>query len=868
MGDYCLWRMRHDGRRSVDAIRRFSMPNALPCRGMADQLPVGRGHLMPLKKEGLAASKMAWLGQNLSSKPLAEPQNAVDEQERLQEIFKKVSEAEKERIDKQLEMDRKVALQIDREQEQLELWRTFHKRLSGALRGTHLDPEPGQNIAFSKFWKLLEAGKVEYVEYANYGQHIAVLLPHFVDGKAADEPARKLVVKDGVTVVEQRPVVYRRHWVDKMPGDCMSDVWKLLHPQLKDIKVIKTNTIANQLYPQAKIVTVWGMRVALAASVFFFLKWSLSYFTRFRDPLDRGWNVERDLTAGNYVLGALGESRARFLSAEEKTGVTFDDFAGQDYIKAELQEVVKLLKESKEDPTVYVPKGVLLHGPPGTGKTLLARAIAGEAGLPFFSVGGAEFVEMYAGVAAARVQDLFSRARNFAPSIIFIDEIDAIGGKRGNYDVGGGGREREQGLIQMLTELDGFQSGLTSSRVLVIGATNRLDMLDAALLRKGRFDKIMAVGLPSEAGRLEILKVHAKNKPFKSEEEKLRLLKDITKLTNRFSGAELANILNEAVILAIRHDKEFIEKAELEEAISRQGGSFATGQEDVLDQTGEARTRLAYREAAVAVLDCYFPNPHTPFIKTNIRKMDTTVNMQYAEPPDFVYSKKQEYVDAAVRLCAPRIVEELIFGRDNTSWLSGSFLGQAGALIDRLIFQTGFTALGKTYYKTRKDVLVHLNPKIQALRDEYMRYAIEKCTSVLLEYRSALETMADRLMEKTELQAADMWEVFNKSPRIPQPVVYPVDEYDALIYEGRWGIYGASLPGRASYYPGNVGYATFGAPKPRQVQRVSDEAWEYMDKRIKQNKENLDKLLETEEGRRFYEDDLQQRVMLSDYYYL
>ncbi|KAG6660705.1 hypothetical protein CIPAW_03G123200 [Carya illinoinensis] len=207
------------------------------------------------------------------------------------------------------------------------------------------------------------------------------------------------------------------------------------------------------------------------------------------------------------ALGSLGNSQAKFISAEETTGISFDDFTGQEYIKRELKEIVRILKNDEEfqDKWIYSPKGVLLHGPPGTGKTLLAKAIAGEAGLPFFAANGTDFVEMFVGVAASRVKDLFASARSFAPSIIFIDEIDAIGSKRGGPDIGGGGAEREQGLLQILTELDGFK--VSTSQVLVIGAMNRLDILDPALLRNGCFDKIIRVGLPSKDGRFAILKL-------------------------------------------------------------------------------------------------------------------------------------------------------------------------------------------------------------------------------------------------------------------------------------------------------------------------------------------------------------------------
>ncbi|KAJ7555184.1 hypothetical protein O6H91_05G025400 [Diphasiastrum complanatum] len=756
----------------------------------------------------------------------------------------KVAEAERKRIEEDQEWERQAAIQAEREFMQIRAWQTFLLKLQGKLRGTAWDPESGPSIPFSKFWKLLEARKVNFLDYADFGEHVAVILPYYKDKEQTSEEGSKNVQTDKQVPGDpakssERDIIFKRHVVQRMPVDNWTDIWRRLHQQLLNVEISNSNSLPRQIYPTFETTAVWGMRLLLAVVIFLWVDKKLSPFYRIRNPDDRWQRKRPKLDTVNMELGSLGQSRARFISAEESTGVTFEDFAGQEYVKRELQEVVKILKQNKEfeDLGVYCPKGVLLYGPPGTGKTLLAKAIAGEAGVPFFSASGSEFVEMFVGVAAARVRDLFTRARQFAPSIVFIDEIDAIGAKRGGPDVGGGGVEREQGLIQILTELDGFQS--IDSQVVVVGATNRLDMLDPALLRKGRFDKTISIGLPTEEGRLAILKVHARNKAFNSEQEKETLLKELAALTYEFSGAELQNILNEAAILAARKDKDTIEREELFEALRRQQGTFTTGEEDVLDVTGEAKVRLAYREASIAVLECYFPNPHRPFTKTNIRDMDTYPNMEYDEPRHRVFARKKDIVDSIVRACAPRIVEEQIFGKDNLSWISGSYLSQAAVIADYLILKSGMTALGKVYYNTQRDVMFHLGPKIQALRDAYMRYAVEKCSSVLEEYRSALETIADRLLEKMEIDAAEVWEIFRKAPRIPQPEVLPVDEYEALIYVGRWGIHGASLPGRVTFKPGNLGFATFGAPRPTQVKIISDDTWRMMDKLTEARLEEL-----------------------------
>ncbi|RDX95193.1 putative inactive ATP-dependent zinc metalloprotease FTSHI 4, chloroplastic, partial [Mucuna pruriens] len=387
--------------------------------------------------------------------------------------------------------------------------------------------------------------------------------------------------------------------------------------------------------------------------------------------------------------------------------------------------------------------------------------------------------------------------------------------------------EREQGLLQILTEMDGFK--VSTAQVLVIGATNRLDILDPALLRKGRFDKIIRVGLPSEDGRFAILKVHARNKFFRSEEEKETLLKEIAELTEDFTGAELQNILNEAGILTARKDLDYIGRDELLEALKRQKGTFETGQEDSTQIPEELKLRLAYREAAVAVLACYFPEPHRPFVETDINSIRSQPNMRYTEISGQVFARKSDYINSIVRACAPRVIEEEMFGIDNLCWISAKATLEASRRAEFLILQTGMTAFGKAYYKNYSDLLPNLATKLEALRDEYMRYATEKCSSVLKEYHLAVETITDILLEKGQIKAEEIWDIYKSAPRVSQPPVSPVDEYGALIYAGRWGIHGISLPGRVTFAPGNVGFSTFGAPRPTETQIVSDETWKLVD---------------------------------------
>ncbi|KAJ8541582.1 hypothetical protein K7X08_002398 [Anisodus acutangulus] len=739
--------------------------------------------------------------------------------ESAQQMFEKLKEAERERINNLEEFERKANVQLERQLVLASEWSRKLLAMQGKLKGTEWDPETSHKIDYSEFQKLLNANNVQFMEYSNYGQTVSVILPYYKDGKTKGS--------GGDT---KKEIVFKRHIVDRMPIDSWNDVWRKLHQQLVNVDVYNVNNIPAEVYSTVATAVVWSMRLALSVLLYIWIDNKMRPIYSKLIPCDLGSppkKIREPLK--QKALGSLGKSRAKFISAEEKTGITFDDFAGQEYIKRELQEIVRILRNEDEfqDKGIYCPKGVLLHGPPGTGKTLLAKAIAGEAGLPFFAANGTDFVEMFVGVAASRVKDLFSSARSFAPSIIFIDEIDAIGSKRGGPDIGGGGAEREQGLLQILTEMDGFK--VSTSQVLVIGATNRLDILDPALLRKGRFDKIIRVGLPSKDGRLAILKVHARNKFFRSEGEKDTLLQEIAEQTEDFTGAELQNILNEAGILTARKDLDYIGRDELLEALKRQKGTFETGQEDSTEVPEELTLRLAYREAAVAVLACYLPDPYRPFSETDIKSIRSQPNMQFVEIGGRVFKRKTDYVNSIVRACAPRVIEEEMFGVDNLCWISAKATLEASRLAEFLILQTGLTALGKSYYRYQRDLVPNLPAKIEALRDEYMRYAVEKCLSILKENHDAVETITDVLLEKVEIKADEIWSIYKSSPKCPQPTVSPIDEYGALIYAGRWGVHGVSLPGRVTFAPGNVGFATFGAPRPMETQIISDETWKLVD---------------------------------------
>nr|CAD1836897.1 unnamed protein product [Ananas comosus var. bracteatus] len=763
--------------------------------------------------------------------------DAVEEEEDVESsrLFERLKEAERQRIEKLEKFEKKADMQLERQLIMASCWSRTLLTLQGKLKGTEWDPENSHRIDFSEFWRLLNSNNVQFMEYSNFGQTISVILPYYKDGGEKENNPN-------------REIVFRRHIVDKMPVDGWNDVWSKLHEQLVNVDVINVDAVPAEVYSTIATAVVWSMRFALSVGIYLLIDSVTRPIYAKLIPCDLGKPEKKARQPlKRRALGSLGKSRAKFISAEETTGVTFDDFAGQEYIKRELQEIVRILKNEEEfqDKGIYCPKGVLLHGPPGTGKTLLAKAIAGEAGLPFFAANGTDFVEMFVGVAAARVKDLFVNARSYAPSIIFIDEIDAIGSKRGGPDIGGGGAEREQGLLQILTEMDGFKesTALACSTFLY-----RFSFLNAMLL--------------INAAKMNSTGVHARNKYFRSEAEKEALLQEVAELTVDFTGAELQNILNEAGILTARKDQDYIGREELLEALKRQKGTFETGQEDSTEIPEELKLRLAYREAAVAVLACFYPEPHCPFVETDIRTIRSKPNMRYAETSGRAFLRKSDYINSIVRACAPRVIEEEIFGIDNLCWISATATTDASRRAEHLILQTGMTAFGKAYYRNQGDLVPNLAAKLEALRNEYMRFAVEKCSAVLREYRSAVETITDILLEKRVINAEEIREIYKKSPRIPQPPVNPVDEYGVLIYAGRWGIHGISLPGRVTFAPGNVGFATFGAPRPLETQIISDETWKLVDdiwdRRIKEIKDEVSQEIK--------EDTEKPQLLLADYF--
>jgi len=382
---------------------------------------------------------------------------------------------------------------------------------------------------------------------------------------------------------------------------------------------------------------------------------------------------------------SFGKSRARF-QMEAKTGIVFDDVAGIEEAKEELQEVVTFLKKPERFTAVgaKIPKGVLLVGPPGTGKTLLARAIAGEAGVPFFSISGSEFVEMFVGVGASRVRDLFKKAKENAPCIIFIDEIDAVGRQRG-AGIGGGNDEREQTLNQLLTEMDGFEG---NTGIIIIAATNRPDVLDSALLRPGRFDRQVMVDLPTYKGRLGILEVHARNKKLDPEVS----MEAIARRTPGFSGAELANMLNEAAILTARRRKDAITGLEIDDAIDRV--TIGLTLTPLLDS--KKKRLIAYHEIGHALLMTLLPHTN-PLDKVTIIPRSGGIG-GFAKPllsgEDMRIDSRSEIIDRITVSLGGRAAEEEVFGHDEVTDGAAGDVRSVASIARQMVTLYGMSDLG------------------------------------------------------------------------------------------------------------------------------------------------------------------------------
>jgi cell division protease FtsH len=466
----------------------------------------------------------------------------------------------------------------------------------------------------------------------------------------------------------------------------------------------------------------------------------------------------RQAQSGSNQAMSFGKSRAR-LHTENRPKVTFDDVAGVDEAKEELQEVIEFLKHPKKFQALgaKIPRGVLLVGPPGSGKTLLAKAVAGEAGVPFFSISGSEFVEMFVGVGASRVRDLFEQAKKSAPCLVFIDEIDAVGRQRG-AGLGGGHDEREQTLNQLLVEMDGFDP---NAGIIVIAATNRPDILDPALLRPGRFDRRVVVDNPDSKGRKAILDVHVRGKPL-SEDVNAEVL---AKHTPGFSGADLANLVNEAALLAARRNKKKITMSEMDEAIER---VIAGPQRRSRILGPREREIAAFHEGGHALLGKLLPNADPPH-KVTILPRGMALGYVISAPPEDKYTyTRTELLDRITAALGGRVSEELVFNEVTTG--AQNDFEQATDLARRMVTEFGMSDklgplslgkrhgpvfLGRDLVETRnysEEIAYEIDKEVRRIIDE----CYDRARTIITENRGTLDRIAKALLERESLEGEEL----------------------------------------------------------------------------------------------------------------
>jgi cell division protease FtsH len=473
----------------------------------------------------------------------------------------------------------------------------------------------------------------------------------------------------------------------------------------------------------------------------------------------------RQAQGSNNQAISFGKSRARMFTGDQPT-VTFEDVAGADEAKEELQEVVEFLKEPEKfiQLGARIPKGVLLVGAPGTGKTLLAKAVSGEAGVPFFSISGSEFVEMFVGVGASRVRDLFDQAKRHSPCIVFVDEIDAVGRHRG-AGLGGSHDEREQTLNQILVEMDGFD---TDTNVIIVAATNRPDILDPALLRPGRFDRRVVLDRPDMKGREEILKVHVRGKPLASDVD----LKEMAKTTPGFVGADIENLVNEAAIVAARNNRKSITHADFSEAVER----VVLGPERRSRlMTLEQKRITAYHEAGHAIVE-HFVESTSKVRKVTIMPRGTALGVTWSMPDEDLFNMSATQMRENIAgLLGGRVAEEIVFNEMTTG--ASNDLERVTKLARAMVTRYGMSELGPMVFG-QKEELVFLGREIGEQRDyseavaeaidaqvsRIVREEHERTHRVLVEHRKQLDAVAERLLEVETIDRKEFLELLGEPP--------------------------------------------------------------------------------------------------------
>ncbi len=479
--------------------------------------------------------------------------------------------------------------------------------------------------------------------------------------------------------------------------------------------------------------------------------------------------LRRSANVSNQAMN-FGKSRARF-QMEAKTGVKFDDVAGIEEAKEELGEIVTFLKQPEKFSAIgaRIPKGVLLIGPPGTGKTLLAKAIAGEAAVPFFSISGSEFVEMFVGVGASRVRDLFKKAKENAPCLVFIDEIDAVGRQRG-AGIGGGNDEREQTLNQLLTEMDGFEG---NSGIIIIAATNRPDVLDAALLRPGRFDRQILVDAPDFKGRLEILNVHSRNKKLDPEIS----LETIARRTPGFTGADLANLLNEAAILTARRRKEAITIDEINDAVDR----VVAGMEGTPLVDSKSKRLIAYHEVGHAIIGTLLKN-HDPVQKVTLIPRGQARGLTWFTPNEEQGLISRAQILALITsILGGRAAEEVIFGDAEITTGAGNDLEKITSLARQMVTRFGMSDLGPLSlenqsgevflgrdFVARNEYSEEIAARIDSQVHTIIQHCYEQAKQIIQENRTLIDRLVEILVEQETIEGDKFRQIVAEHVPLPE----------------------------------------------------------------------------------------------------
>jgi cell division protease FtsH len=528
------------------------------------------------------------------------------------------------------------------------------------------------------------------------------------------------------------------------------------------ITKLKDKNISFDAHPMRNDGAIWG----LLGNLIFPILLITGLFFLFRRS--------SNMPGGPGQAMNFGKSKARF-QMEAKTGVKFDDVAGIEEAKEELQEVVTFLKQPERFTAVgaRIPKGVLLIGPPGTGKTLLAKAIAGEAGVPFFSISGSEFVEMFVGVGASRVRDLFKKAKDNAPCIIFIDEIDAVGRQRG-AGIGGGNDEREQTLNQLLTEMDGFEG---NTGIIIIAATNRPDVLDSALLRPGRFDRQVTVDAPDIKGRLEVLQVHARNKKLDPSVS----LEAIARRTPGFTGADLANLLNEAAILTARRRKEAITIGEIDDAVDR----VVAGMEGTPLVDSKSKRLIAYHEVGHALVGTLLKD-HDPVQKVTLIPRGQAQGLTWFTPNEEQGLISRSQLKARITgALGGRAAEEVVFGAAEVTTGAGGDLQQLSGMARQMVTRFGMSDLGPLSLESQQGEVFlgrdwttrsEYSESIAARIDSQIREIVEQCyenaRKIIRDNRTACDRLVDLLIEKETIDGEEFRQIVAEYAEVPEKSQY------------------------------------------------------------------------------------------------